>query len=182
MRTKIDNEVRPSTVKTWLTSWRSIPTQPTDHWLRAVAELRMRTPYATIILARMNTLIYPTRPRREMQSNPRHRSLRSTLLSCRGPPGKNTMIFTRQLLTGNSVEIVRAHSCKVLRWRNQCVPWQDTLSVGPHICDLSKAGSWRGVDQKRPQRPQPPPTRQILRRLLCRYPNRQDSAQQGHQP
>jgi hypothetical protein len=113
MRSKIDNEVRPSTVKTWLTIWRSFSTRPIDHWLRAVAENRMRTPYATNILARMNVPLYPTRPRREMQSNPRPRSLRSPFLSCRGPPGNNPMIFTRQILTGNSVEIVRPTTSRV---------------------------------------------------------------------
>jgi hypothetical protein len=108
MRSKIDNEVRPSTVKTWLTIWRSSSTQPTDHWLRAVAENRMRTPYATIILARMKkSKLHSTRPRREMQSYPRLQSSRSRLTSGRGPPAKNWMILTPQLLTGNSVELVR---------------------------------------------------------------------------
>jgi hypothetical protein len=107
MRSKIDNEVRPSTVKTWLTIWRHFLTQPTDHRLRVVAENRMRTPYATNILARINTVLYPTRPRREMQSYPRPRSLRSLFPLSRGPPEINLPTFTRQLLTGNSVEIVR---------------------------------------------------------------------------
>src|SRR5882724_10909638 len=107
MRSKIDNEVRPSTVKTWLTIWRHVLTQPTDHWLRVVAENRMRTPYATNILARINTVLYPTRPRREMQSYPRPRSLRSLFPLSRGPPKINLPTFTRLLLTGNSVEFVR---------------------------------------------------------------------------
>ena len=107
MRSKIDNEVRPSTVKTWLTIWRHALTQPTDHWLRVVAENRMRTPYATNILARINTMFYPTRPRREMQSYPRPRSLRSLFPLSRAPPKIIRLTFTRQLLTGNSVEIAR---------------------------------------------------------------------------
>jgi hypothetical protein len=109
MRSKIDNEVRPSTVKTWLTIWRHVLTQPTDHWLRLVAENRMRTPYATNILARINTVFYPTRPRREMQSYPRPRSLSSLFPLSRAPPEIVRLTFTRQLLTGNSVEIVREH-------------------------------------------------------------------------
>src|SRR5271169_4620796 len=98
MRSKIDNEVRPSTVKTWLTIWRHASTQPTDHWLRVVAENRMRTPYAPNILARINTVCYPTRPRREMQSHPRSQSLRSRFSLSRGPPEINPLAFTRQLL------------------------------------------------------------------------------------
>src|SRR5450631_452573 len=108
MRSKIDNEVRPSTVRTWLTIWRHTSTQPTDHWLRVVAENRMRTPYATNILARMNTVFHPTRPRREMQSYPRHRSFRSLFPLNRAPPEIIRLTFTPQLLTGNSVEIVRS--------------------------------------------------------------------------
>src|ERR1700730_246388 len=114
MRSKIDNEVRPSTVKTWLTIWRHVLTQPTDHWLRAVPEDRMRTPYATNILARINTMFYPTRPRREMQSYPRPRSLRSLFPLSRAPPKIIRLTFTRQLLTGNSVEVVRGRAlCRV---------------------------------------------------------------------
>jgi hypothetical protein len=107
MRSKIDNEVRPSTVKTWLTIWRHVLTQPTDHWLRVVAENRMRTPYATNILARINSMFYPTRPRREMQSYPRPRSLRSLFPLSRAPPKIIRLTFTHQLLTGYSVEIDR---------------------------------------------------------------------------
>src|ERR1700736_2217020 len=116
MRTKIDNEVRPSTVKTWLTIWRHALTQPTDHWLRVVAENRMRTPYATNILARINTVFYPTRPRRQMQSYPRPRSLRSHSPQSRGPPENNPMILTPQILTGNSVEMVRSRATRPKRW------------------------------------------------------------------
>ena len=46
--------------------------------------------------------------------------------------------------------IVRAHSYKVLRWRNQRMPRQDTLRVDRHICYLCKAGFRRGVGQKWP--------------------------------
>jgi hypothetical protein len=109
MRSRIDNEVRPSTVKTWLTIWRHVLTQPIDHWLRVVAEHRMRTLYATNIFARINSMFYPTRPRRQMQSHPRPRSLRSLFSLSRAPPNIIRPTFTRQLLTGNSVEIVRGY-------------------------------------------------------------------------
>ena len=116
-RSKIDNEVRPSTVKTWLTFWRRFPTQSIDHRPRALAVNRMRTPYATIILARRSTSLHPTRPRREMQSFPRPRSSRSRSTSSRGPPENNLMNPTPQLLTGTSVEIVRSRC-----WRPKCYP------------------------------------------------------------
>ena len=97
---KIDNEVRPSTVKTWLTTWQA-SAQPIDHRLRALAVNRMRTPCATFILARMTSLAHPTRPCREMQSYPQPRSTHSRFHSARAPPQICVV-----LLTGNSVEVV----------------------------------------------------------------------------
>ena len=108
-RSKIKNEVRPSTVKTWLTIWRRLPTQPIDHRPRAHAVKRLRTPYATIILARKSLALHPTRPRREMQSHPQLRSICSRQHQSRAPPQNIRLKTGPLLLTGTSVEVVRQH-------------------------------------------------------------------------
>ena len=51
-RIKIEHEVGPSTVKPWLTLWQHINVMRIDHPQHVIAEQRMRTPYATGILAR----------------------------------------------------------------------------------------------------------------------------------
>ncbi len=111
-RTEIKNEVRPSTVRTWLTCWRRTSTQPIDHRMRAVAVERMRTPCATIILARRGFAPHPTRPRREMQSIPPPPAVRLRLHRSRGPPTAMPSKSCGYLLTGNSVENVRRQAAQ----------------------------------------------------------------------
>src|SRR5215469_662137 len=102
---QIGNEVRPSTVKTWLTIRRE-PTRVDRSSSRVNAAERMRTPCATYTLARMTTHTHPTRPCREMQSDSPRRSAKQPQPRSRAPPNSRTSINIAQGLTGNSVEIV----------------------------------------------------------------------------
>jgi hypothetical protein len=106
---QIGNEVRPSTVKTWLTIRRE-PTRLDRSSSRVNAVQRMRTPCATYTLARMTTHTHPSRPCREMQSDSLRRPAGQPQPRSRAPPRSRTSINTAPGLTGNSVEIVRAHN------------------------------------------------------------------------
>src|SRR5262249_3850226 len=101
-------EVRPSTVKTWLTIRRE-PTRVDRSSSRVNAAQRVRTPCATYTLARMTTHTHPSRPCREMQSDSLRRSAKQPQPRSRAPPRSRTSINIAPGLTGNSVEIVRRH-------------------------------------------------------------------------
>src|SRR5215471_16686146 len=105
---QIGNEVRPSTVKTWLTIRRE-PTRVDRSSSRVNAAQRMRTPCATYTLARMTTHTHPSRPCREMQSDSPRRSAKQPQARSRAPPRSRTSINIAPGLTGNSVEIVSVH-------------------------------------------------------------------------
>src|SRR5262249_25681982 len=106
---QIGNEVRPSTVKTWLTIRRE-PTRVDRSSSRGNAAQRRRKPCATYTLARMTTHTHPTRPCREMQSDSPRRSAKQPQSRSRAPPRSRTSINIAPGLTGNSVEIVRRHA------------------------------------------------------------------------
>ena len=108
LRHEIDNEVRPSTVKTWLTTRRLYPHAGDRSSLHAHADNRMRTPCATFILARMRSA-HPTRPCREMQSVTPTRSRSRCAHLARAPPRPMQIHIVALDLTGNSVEVVRRH-------------------------------------------------------------------------
>jgi hypothetical protein len=104
---KIEHEVGPSTVKPWLTFWQHLNTQQNDHLRRAIADQRMRTPYATGILARTGCMPDPTRPRRELQFFPSNRSMRTRLQSCRGPPDTEDRTVRKELQSALDGELRR---------------------------------------------------------------------------
>ena len=103
---EIDNEVRPSTVKTWLAIRRE-PLRVDRSSSRINADHRMRTPCAAYTLARTNIHTRSTRPCREMQSDPPRRSPQQRPPRPRAPPRSDPSFNLIVGLTGNSVEIVR---------------------------------------------------------------------------
>src|SRR6516162_1625623 len=97
------NEVRPSTVETWLTIRREYSVRArSSHALDVVQ--RMRTPCAAYILARTMHKRRPTRPRRDLQSDPRCYPTAPPTPRSRAPPGSVLSIIFTTTLTGNSVE------------------------------------------------------------------------------
>src|ERR1700758_3062332 len=103
---EIDNEVRPSTVKTWL-AIRHEPLRADRSSSRINADQRMRTPCAAYTLARMTSIAHPTRPCREMQSDSPRRSPQQPAPRSRAPPRSESSINLVPGLTGNSVESAR---------------------------------------------------------------------------
>ena len=138
---KIDHEVRPSTVKTWLTSWQIPSAADRSSAAPSGRQLNKDTVRALNILARTCLSRDPTRPCREMQSDslPRSRPLR--FASARSPPSAREGKNQRSLLTGNSVELVRGGDAMLLtalstllapRAHRQVQPWAlDPSSTAP---------------------------------------------------
>lgn len=110
MRAKIDNEVGPGTVRTWLTICRTTQaTAPDPRPARATLyESGHRA--RLCILARMPSRLIHNRPCRELQSQPSS-SRRSHRSAARAPPGRTDQKNFTSLLTGNSVEVVRRLAC-----------------------------------------------------------------------
>src|SRR5215813_13962007 len=136
---QIGNEVRPSTVKTWLTIRRE-PTRVDRSSSRVNAAQRVRTPCATYTLARMTTHTHPSRPCREMQSDSLRRSAKQPQPRSRAPPRSRTSINIAPSLTGNSVEIVRCRLRALLVFRNELANRWDKFHRDIHNRRLRYAG------------------------------------------
>ena len=83
---KIDNEVGPSTVRTWLTCWQRNNTLRNDHLRRGDGRPTNEDTVRDWYLGPQTHPSSATRPCKELQSYPSTRSNRQRLLTCRGPP------------------------------------------------------------------------------------------------